>query len=50
MTEENSAPTNLRSLMIMEVIGLSDRALTVTEINQHVQLAETNRLPAGQNA
>ena len=38
MTEENSTPTNLRSLMIMEVIGLSDRALTVTEINEHVNL------------
>ena len=38
MTRENSTPTNLRSLMIMEVIGLSDQALTVTEINQHVQL------------
>ena len=38
MTTENSTPTNLRSLMIMEVIGLSDQALTVTEINQHVQL------------
>jgi DNA-binding IclR family transcriptional regulator len=37
MTEQR-IPTNLRTLLILEVIGRSDRAMTPTEINQHIGL------------
>jgi DNA-binding IclR family transcriptional regulator len=33
MTETDRIPTNLRTLMILEVLGHSDRAMTATEIN-----------------
>lgn len=38
MTEENRIPTNLRTLLILEVIGRSDRAMTPTEINHQIGL------------
>ena len=38
MAEENRIPTNLRTLLILEVIGRSDRAMTPTEINQQIGL------------
>jgi len=36
--EENRIPTNLRPLLILEVIGRSDRAMTPTEINDQIGL------------
>ncbi len=33
MTETDRIPTNLRTLMILEILGRSDRAMTATEIN-----------------
>ncbi len=38
MTEENRIPTNLRTLLILEVIGRSDQAMTPTEINEEIGL------------
>ncbi len=38
MTEENRIPTNLRTLLILEVIGRSDHAMTPTEINEQIGL------------
>lgn len=38
MTAEERVPTNLRTLMILEVIGRHDRALTATEINAEIGL------------
>lgn len=38
MTKENRIPTNLRTLLILEVIGRSDRAMTPTEINEQIGL------------
>jgi len=35
---ETRLPTNLRCLLILEVLGRSDRALTATEINAHLGL------------
>lgn len=37
MSEER-IPTNLRTLLILEVLGRSDHALTATEINEHIGL------------
>ncbi|MEO0910622.1 MAG: helix-turn-helix domain-containing protein, partial [Pseudomonadota bacterium] len=31
-------PTNLRTLMILEVLGKSDKPMTPTEINAHIGL------------
>jgi len=36
--KENRVPTNLRTLLILEVIGRSDRAMTPTEINDQIGL------------
>ncbi|MBE9475503.1 MAG: IclR family transcriptional regulator [Proteobacteria bacterium] len=38
MTEENRIPTNLRTLLILEVVGRSDHAMTPTEINEQIGL------------
>lgn len=38
MSEENRIPTNLRTLLILEVVGRSDRAMTPTEINDQIGL------------
>ncbi|MEM9330424.1 MAG: IclR family transcriptional regulator [Pseudomonadota bacterium] len=38
MSSESRIPTNLRTLMILEIIGRSDRAMTATEINQQLGL------------
>lgn len=38
MPDENRIPTNLRTLLILEVIGRSDRAMTPTEINNQIGL------------
>ncbi|MEM7215399.1 MAG: IclR family transcriptional regulator [Pseudomonadota bacterium] len=38
MSSESRIPTNLRTLLILEIIGRSDRALTATEINQELRL------------
>jgi len=38
MSLEERIPTNLRTLLILEIIGRSDRAMTVTEINQELGL------------
>jgi DNA-binding IclR family transcriptional regulator len=38
MNDTQRIPTNLRTLMILEVIGRSDRAMTPTEINAHIGL------------
>ncbi|MGB4519762.1 MAG: helix-turn-helix domain-containing protein, partial [Planktomarina temperata] len=35
---EDRIPTNLRTLLILEVLGTSDRALSPTEINQSIGL------------
>lgn len=34
----NRIPTNMRTLLILEVLGRSDRSMTPTEINQHLKL------------
>jgi DNA-binding IclR family transcriptional regulator len=36
--DESRIPTNLRTLLILEVIGRSDRAMTATEINAEIAL------------
>jgi len=38
MAESDRIPTNLRTLMILEVLGKSDRAMTATEINDQLGL------------
>lgn len=38
MTDPQRIPTNLRTLLILEVVGNSDRPLTPTEINQKIGL------------
>ena len=38
MTETDRIPTNLRTLLILEIISQSDRALTATEINENLGL------------
>ena len=38
MTESERIPTNLRTLLILEILGKSDRAMTATEINESLQL------------
>ena len=38
MTSENRIPTNLRTLLILEVIGNSEKAMTATEINSRIGL------------
>ena len=38
MSEKERIPTNLRTLMILEVLGQSDRPMTATEINQKIGL------------
>ncbi|WP_018688250.1 IclR family transcriptional regulator [Ahrensia kielensis] len=38
MTDESRIPTNLRTLLILEIVGNSDKALSPTEINQHIGL------------
>lgn len=38
MTETDRIPTNLRTLLILEVLGQSDRAMTATEINDALGL------------
>lgn len=37
-TASERIPTNLRCLLILEVLGRSDRAMTATEINAHLNL------------
>lgn len=37
-TESERIPTNLRTLMILEILGHSDRAMTATEINEKLGL------------
>ena len=36
--DESRIPTNLRTLLILEVIGRSDNAMTATEINDEIGL------------
>ena len=38
MSEGERIPTNLRTLLILEVLGKSDKPMTPTEINQHIKL------------
>ncbi|MEM9342335.1 MAG: IclR family transcriptional regulator [Pseudomonadota bacterium] len=38
MPESERIPTNLRTLLILEVLGTSDRAMTATEINESIGL------------
>ena len=38
MADTDRIPTNLRTLLILEVLGKSDRAMTATEINEHLGL------------
>lgn len=38
MSDPSRIPTNLRTLLILEVLGKSDRALTATEINEEIGL------------
>lgn len=38
MTDKNRIPTNLRTLLILEVLGKSDFPMTPTEINHHIGL------------
>lgn len=38
MSESDRIPTNLRTLMILEVLGKSDRAMTATQINDKLGL------------
>lgn len=38
MPESDRIPTNLRTLMILEILGKSDRAMTATQINDHLGL------------
>lgn len=38
LSDEIRIPTNLRTLLILEIVGKADRALTPTEINVHLQL------------
>lgn len=38
MTDTARIPTNLRTLLILEILGKSDRAMTATEINAHLGL------------
>jgi len=38
MTDDSRIPTNLRTLLILEVIGRSDKAMTATEINGQIGL------------
>jgi len=37
-SDESRIPTNLRTLLILEVVGRADRALTATEINAEIEL------------
>lgn len=38
MTDQVRIPTNLRTLLVLEILGLSDRAMTPTEINAQIDL------------
>ena len=38
MSPKKRVPTNFRTLLILEVLGKSDRALSATEINERVGL------------
>ncbi len=38
MLDDERIPTNLRTLLILEVLGKSDRAMTATEINEQIGL------------
>ena len=38
MTEIERIPTNLRTLLILEVLGKNNRAMTATEINDSLRL------------
>ena len=38
MTDSDRIPTNLRTLLLLEVLGRSDRAMTATEINEALDL------------
>ena len=38
MDDTDRIPTNLRTLLILEVLGRSDRAMTATEINREIDL------------
>lgn len=38
MATSERIPTNLRTLLILEILGKSDRAMTATEINESLQL------------
>lgn len=38
MSEPDRIPTNLRTLLILEILGRSDRAMTATEINEDLGL------------
>lgn len=38
MNQRARIPTNLRTLLILETLGRSDRAMTATEINEHLGL------------
>ena len=38
MMDATETPTNLRTLLILEILGKSDRAMTATEINAELGL------------
>ena len=38
MTTKERIPTNLRTLLILEILGKSNKAMTATEINDVLQL------------
>jgi DNA-binding IclR family transcriptional regulator len=38
MSDAERIPTNLRTLLILEILGAADTALTPTQINQHIDL------------
>ena len=38
MTDADRIPTNLRTLLILEILGKSDQAMTATQINDHLGL------------
>lgn len=38
MSDDDRIPTNLRTLLILEILGKSDQPMTATEINDHIGL------------
>ncbi|NBQ26756.1 MAG: IclR family transcriptional regulator, partial [Rhodobacteraceae bacterium] len=38
MDDDSRIPTNLRTLLILEILGKSDRPMTATEINDQLGL------------